>query len=124
IVTLANVCATVCDTQFNPTGSVKFAVGLFLLGIGFGALAYGASEIPSGATTASVSMIWLILAYFFHTTGELCLSPVGLSYMSKLSPKNLIGLIMGFWFLSSAIANFMGGFIGSYIDQIAETYSI
>lgn len=124
IITLATVFAKMWETKFNPTGPVKFAIGLILLGIGFGALAYGANEIPSGATTASVSMIWLILAYFFHTTGELCLSPVGLSYMSKLSPKNLIGLIMGFWFLSSAIANFMGGFIGSYIDQIAQTYSI
>src|SRR5690606_35069519 len=124
IITLATVFAKMWETKFNPSGPVKFAIGLILLGIGFGALAYGASEIPSGATSASVSMIWLILAYFFHTTGELCLSPVGLSYMSKLSPKNLIGLIMGFWFLSSAIANFMGGFIGSYIDQIAETYSI
>ncbi len=112
------------ETKFNPSGPVKFAIGLILLGIGFAALGYGSSDIPSGARTASVSMIWLILAYFFHTMGELCLSPVGLSYMSKLSPKNLIGLIMGFWFLSSAIANLLGGYIGSYIDVITETYSM
>ena len=124
IITFATLFAKMWETKFNPSGPVKFAIGLILLGIGFAALGYGSSDIPSGARTASVSMIWLILAYFFHTMGELCLSPVGLSYMSKLSPKNLIGLIMGFWFLSSAIANLLGGYIGSYIDVITETYSM
>jgi POT family proton-dependent oligopeptide transporter len=69
-------------------------------------------------------MVWLILAYFFHTTGELCLSPVGLSYVSKLSPKNLVGLIFGLWFASSAIANFAGSMLGSTIDYISSTYSM
>src|SRR5690606_11726398 len=99
-------------------------MGLLLVGVGFVALAYGANEIPQGAATASVSMIWLILAYFFHTTGELCLSPVGLSYVSKLSPKKLAGLLFGFWFTASAIANFIAGITGSYIDKISETYSM
>lgn len=124
IITLATPFAKMWETKFNPSAPIKFAMGLILLGIGFGALAYGSSAIPSGAKTASVSMIWLVLAYLFHTMGELCLSPVGLSYMSKLSPKNLIGLIMGFWFLSSAIALYLGGYIGSYIDQITAMYSM
>jgi len=64
------------------------------------------------------------LAYFFHTTGELCLSPVGLSYVSKLSPKKLAGLLFGLWFTASAIANFIAGITGSYIDKISETYSL
>src|SRR5699024_1476146 len=89
IITLASSFSKLWEKVWNPSGPVKFAMGLALVGIGFVALAYGAGNIPQGAKTASVSMVWLILAYFFHTTGELCLSPVGLSYVSKLSPKKL-----------------------------------
>ena len=69
-------------------------------------------------------MIWLILAYFFHTLGELCLSPVGLSYVSKLSPKKFVGLLFGFWFTASAIANYIAGYTGAYIDKISAMYSL
>lgn len=124
IIALASSFSKFWEKIWNPSGPVKFALGLILVGLGFAALAYGAMEIPQGAKTASVSMIWLIVAYFFHTTGELCLSPVGLSYVSKLSPKKFIGLLFGFWFCASAIANFIGGFLGSYIDQIVETHSM
>jgi len=124
IIALASSFSKFWEKIWNPSGPVKFALGLILVGIGFAVLAYGASAIPPGAKTASVSMIWLIVAYFFHTTGELCLSPVGLSYVSKLSPKKFIGLLFGFWFCASAIANFIGGLLGSYIDKIAETYSM
>lgn len=124
IITLASSFSKFWEKVWNPSGPIKFALGLIMVGIGFAALAYGASEIPQGAKTASVSMIWLIIAYFFHTTGELCLSPVGLSYVSKLSPKKFIGLLFGFWFCASAIANFIGGFLGSYIDKITETHSM
>src|SRR5690606_12258034 len=109
IITLATLFAKMWEKVFNPSGPIKFALGLILLGIGFGVLAYGSRDIPQGAQTAQVSMIWLILAYLFHTMGELCLSPVGLSYVSKLSPKHLVGLIFGFWFLSSAVANLLAG---------------
>lgn len=124
IITLAAGFSKIWEKVWNPSGPVKFAMGLFLLGVGFVVLAYGSSTIPQGAQTASVSMIWLIAAYFFHTTGELCLSPVGLSYVSKLSPKNLVGLIFGLWFASSAIANIIGSRIGGLIDHISETYSM
>jgi len=124
IITLATLFAKFWEKIFNPTGPVKFAMGLVLLGVGFGVLAYGSRDIPQGAHTAQVSMIWLILAYFFHTMGELCLSPVGLSYVSKLSPKHLVGLIFGFWFLSSAVANLLAGLSASYIDKITAAYSI
>lgn len=124
IITLATVFSKLWEKVWNPSGPVKFALGLFLLGVGFAVLAYGCKDIPQGAQTASVSMVWLILAYFFHTTGELCLSPVGLSYVSKLSPKNLLGLIFGLWFASSAIANFAGSMLGSTIDYISSTYSM
>lgn len=124
IISLASGFSKFWEKVWNPSGPVKFALGLILVGIGFAALAYGASEIPQGAKTASVHMIWLVIAYFFHTTGELCLSPVGLSYVSKLSPKKFLGLLFGFWFCASAIANFIGGFLGSYIDKITEEHSM
>ncbi len=124
IITLASLFSRIWERVFNPSGPIKFALGLILLGIGFAALAYGSRNIPQGAATAQVSMIWLVLAYFFHTSGELCVSPVGLSYMSKLSPKKFVGLIFGFWFLCSAIANWLAGMSGSLIDRISETYSM
>ena len=124
IITLASSFSRMWEKVWNPSGPVKFALGLALVGLGFVVLSLGASSIPQGAKTASVSMIWLILAYFFHTTGELCLSPVGLSYVSKLSPKRLAGLLFGLWFTASAIANFIAGMTGSYIDKISEAYSM
>ena len=124
IITLATIFSKLWEKVWNPSGPVKFALGLILLGVGFAILAYGCKDIPQGAQKASVSMIWLILAYFFHTTGELCVSPVGLSYVSKLSPKNLVGLIFGLWFASSAIANLAGSYLGSAIDYISTNYSM
>ncbi|MFV0531238.1 MAG: peptide MFS transporter [Flavobacteriales bacterium] len=124
IITLASSFSRLWEKVWNPSGPIKFALGLILVAIGFVALSYGSMNIPQGAKTASVSMIWLILAYFFHTMGELCLSPVGLSYVSKLSPKKFLGLLFGFWFTASAIANSIAGFTGAYIDKISETYSL
>ncbi len=124
IITLATPFSKMWEKVVNPSGPVKFAIGLILLGVGFATLAYGSRSIPQGAATAQVSMIWLILAYFFHTSGELCVSPVGLSYMSKLSPKKFVGLIFGVWFLCTAIANWLAGMSGSFIDRISEAYSM
>ena len=102
------------------SGPVKFALGLTLLGLGFVILAVGALSIPDGAETASVSMFWLIAAYLLHTLGELCISPVGLSYVSKLSPGRLVGLMFGVFFVANFIANFAGGLTASKIEPIAE----
>ena len=69
-------------------------------------------------------MIYLTLAYLLHTMGELCLSPVGLSYISKLAPKRLLGLMFGVWFVTTFVANLAAGLTGSYIDHISSTYSM
>lgn len=124
IIAFAPVFSRIWESKLNPSGPVKFAIGLILLGIGFGALAYGSMDIPQGAKTASVSILWLILAYLFHTLGELCVSPVGLSYVSKLAPVKLIGLMFGIWFVANFIANTLAGYSGSYIDSISEEYGL
>lgn len=124
IILFAPVFSKIWESKYNPSAAIKFALGLILLGIGFAILSYGASGIESGANTATVSMIWLILAYLLHTLGELVLSPVGLSYVSKLAPAKLVGLMFGLWFTATAIANFLGGVTASFIDKISEEYSM
>lgn len=124
IIAFAPLFSKMWESKYNPSGPVKFAIGLVLLGLGFAILAYGSLTIPQGAKVASVSMIWLILAYLFHTLGELCISPVGLSYVSKLAPVKLVGLMFGIWFVANFIANFTAGITGSYIDAITEKYNM
>ena len=119
IIIFAPIFSMLWSSKLNPSGPVKFSIGLVLLGLGFGFLAYGSMSIPYGAQTANVSIFWLVFAYLFHTLGELCVSPVGLSYVSKLAPLRLVGLMFGFWLLSSFFANLIGGFTGSYIDKIS-----
>ena len=122
IICFAPAFAKLWEQRFKllQRGPVKFALGLILLGVGFAILAAGAAGIPEGAESASVSMFWLIAAYLFHTLGELCISPVGLSYVSKLAPVRLIGLMFGVFFVANFVANFLGGLTGSYIEPIAE----
>src|SRR5690606_11457687 len=67
------------ESKYNPSANGKYAIGMVLLGLGMACVAIGSGGIAPGAESASVSMIWLILVYFFHTLGELCISPVGLS---------------------------------------------
>lgn len=124
IVSLAPFFSKLWETKFNPSGPVKFGLGLIFVGLGFAGLAYGGSAIPKGATVAQVSMFWLIFAYFFHTVGELCVSPVGLSYVSKLAPSKLVGLMFGVWFTCTAIGNWLAGETGGLIDKISAEYSI
>ncbi len=124
IIVFAPVFSKIWESKFNPSGPVKFAIGLMLVGLGFGILAYGATAIPDGAKTASVSLIYLVLAYLFHTLGELCVSPVGLSYVSKLAPLKLVGMMFGIWFIANFLAGVIGGWTASYIDPISEEYGL
>lgn len=124
IIAFAPLFSRIWESRLNPSAPVKFGIGLILLGLGFGVLALGSMGIKQGAATAQVSMWWLILAFLFHTLGELCVSPVGLSYVSKLAPSRLVGLMFGIWFLASAIANYLAGFTGSYIDKISEEFGL
>ena len=94
----------------EPSTPVKFGLGLLQLGMGFGALWQGTMVAdPRGM----VGMAWLILAYLLHTTGELCLSPVGLSMITKLAPQRIVSTAMGAWFLATAFSGFLAGQIAT-----------
>jgi proton-dependent oligopeptide transporter, POT family len=124
IIAFAPLFSKIWESKYNPPASVKFGIGLILLGLGFGILAYGSAGIPSGAQTASVSIVWLVLAYLLHTLGELTLSPVGLSYLSKLVPATKIGLMFGLWYVAIGMGNKVAGSMGGMIDQITSEYSL
>jgi POT family proton-dependent oligopeptide transporter len=103
----------------NPSTTTKFAFGLFGAGAGF-ILMMGAAAATQGGTV-KVSPLWLIGCYLVHTVGELCLSPVGLSAMTKLAPARIGGFIMGVFFLSISVGNYMGGRISSLYESFPLT---
>ncbi len=123
IITLAPLYSKFWE-RFSFSAPQKFFGGLTLLGLGFGMLALGASSIPTGAESASVSMIWLILAYLLHTMGELAISPVGLSYVSKLAPLRMLGFLFGVWYVFVGLANKVAGLLAESSDFIAKEYGI
>ena len=98
--------------KYNPNTAVKFSLALMLVGLGFGSLVLGINLSDMG----KVGMIWLVITYFLHTCGELCLSPVGLSAVTKLSPPKIVGFMMGVWFLATASSEF----IASVLANIAS----
>ncbi len=104
------------ERKIEPNAPLKFAIGIGLLGIGFLLFKVGEGSANAGL----VAVIWLILAYLLHTLGELCLSPVGLSLVTKLAPDRIVGLMMGIWFLSSSAAHQAGKWI-SNLTAVDET---
>ncbi|MBK8545418.1 MAG: peptide MFS transporter [Caulobacteraceae bacterium] len=97
--------------NLEPSVPFKFVIALALVGIGFLALVFGA-QFHNEAF--QVALFWLALTYFIHSVGELCISPVGLSMITKLSPQKMVGLMMGVWFMSSAMAQYAGGIIAQF----------
>ncbi|WP_339834128.1 peptide MFS transporter [uncultured Flavobacterium sp.] len=120
IISLAPLFSKWWESKYNPNANMKYGIGMGLLALGMACVAVGASGIEPGAKTASVSMIWLILVYLFHTMGELCISPVGLSYVSKLVPARMIAFMFGVWYLAVAIGMKGAGMFGEKIDKIAN----
>ena len=108
------------DSKYNPPASVKYGLGLIVMAIGFGLLAFATRNVPLGAESAKLSMVWLVLAYLFHTLGELFLSPMGLSYLSKLVPARMIAFMFGVYYLAIAIGNKMAHYVGGDIEKITE----
>ncbi len=126
IIAFASIFSKWWESKYNPSGAVKFGLGLIIMGLGYAALSYGSNVIPQGAEPGSirVGMIWLILAYLFHTLGELCSSPVGLSYVSKLVPARMIAFMFGMWYLAIAIGNKLAATIGGMSHDISEKYDL
>ncbi|MBV1888187.1 MAG: peptide MFS transporter [Urechidicola sp.] len=120
IIALAPLFSKWWESKYNPSANMKYAIGMFLLGLGMACVAVGSMGIEPGAKTASVSIIWLVLVYLFHTMGELCISPVGLSYVSKLVPARMIAFMFGVWYLAIAIGMKGAGKFGENIDKIAD----
>ena len=107
--------------NMEPSTPIKFSIGIVLVGLGFLALVYGMQSSEALQT----GVIWIVLIYFLHTLGELCLSPVGLSSVTKLSPQRIVGFMMGMWFFASAAGNYVAGLIakgtaGDPVMLIAE----
>ena len=107
--------------NMEPSTPIKFSIGIVLVGLGFLALVYGMNS-SEGLQTG---VIWIVLIYFLHTLGELCLSPVGLSSVTKLSPQRIVGFMMGMWFFASAAGNYVASLIakgtaGDPVMLIAE----
>ncbi len=98
----------------EPSTPVKFALGLALAGAGFALLMFGAQFAERG----KVSALWLTGVYLLHTFGELCLSPVGLSAMTKLAPVRIAGLVMGVWFLATSVGNFLAGRVSGFYQAM------
>lgn len=94
--------------KIEPSTPIKFSLGLLQLGLGFIVFWYGASQATDRGMT---SMLWLVVGYALHTTGELCLSPVGLSMVTRLSPTRMVSTVMGGWFLATAFSNYLAGII-------------
>ena len=118
IITLAGVFAWLwvwlAKRNAEPASPRKFSAGLILLGLGFLVVMLGTSRVASGQV-AAMSPWWLVLTYFLHTTGELALSPVGLSTVTKLSPHRMVGQMMGIWFMASSLGNLIAGLLAAQI---------
>jgi len=102
----------------DPSSPAKFSLGLFFLGAGFAVMILAATAASSGA---KVSPLWLILTYLLHTAGELCLSPVGLSAMTRLAPARVVGMMMGVWFLATSIGNKIAGSVAGLYESFSLT---
>ena len=104
------------------TTPVKMGVGMIILGVGFlfmiGAVAERSANGDVDDVNNKAALMWLIMTYLFHTIGELCISPVGLSVVTKLSPPKLASVLMAVWMLSSFFANIVGGYIASYVETM------
>ncbi len=128
IITLAPVMAALwvalARRNLNPSLPVKFGWGLLLLAVGFVVMAAAAKLVAAGH---KVSPVWLTATYLIHTFGELCLSPVGLSSVTKLAPRRLVGQMMGVWFLAASLGNLIagliaGGFKAEAVNEMPRQY--
>jgi proton-dependent oligopeptide transporter, POT family len=103
------------EAKKSPSIPIKFGIGILPLGLGFGVLILGISF--AGPDAVRISALWLVLLYALHTLGELFISPVGLSAMTKLAPPSMSGLVMGAWFMSIAVGNYLAGNLAAAVGS-------
>ena len=121
IIAFASSVSKLWDSKYNPPAAFKYGIGLCLVAIGFLILGLGSLGLMEGA---KMSMVFLILTYLFHTLGELFISPVGLSYVSKLVPGKMLAFMFGMWYLALAIAQKFAAILGGEIENIKAEYSL
>ena len=100
----------------HPSSPAKFTFGLVFAGLGFLIMVFASNKVIAGEGAVRVSMWWLTASYFLQTLGELALSPVGLSSMTKLAPRKFVGQMMGVWFMAAALGNLIAGLVGGHVD--------
>ena len=121
IIALASTVSKLWESKYNPSAAFKYGFGLILVAIGFLVLGLGSMGISEGV---KISMAFLVLTYLFHTLGELFISPVGLSYVSKLVPGRMLAFMFGIWYLAIAIAQKLAAVLGGQVETIQEEYSL
>jgi POT family proton-dependent oligopeptide transporter len=112
--------STLREKNYEPISTVKQAIGLVLIGLGYLLIALQVKDL---GTNGKISVIWLVLLYFMHTCGELCLSPIGLSLVAKLSPRRFASLLMGVWFLGNAAGYALAGTLGALLPPTGDKYA-
>ncbi len=124
VITLAPVFAWIwvalAKRKVDLSSPAKFAIGVALLGVSFVVMVFAANEVLAASTSGGVvrvSMWWLVVCYLFQALGELSLSPVGLSSMTKLAPRKFVGQMMGVWFLADSIGNLIAGLVGGHVNS-------
>ncbi|UIR56746.1 peptide MFS transporter [Sphingobacterium sp. SRCM116780] len=121
IIALASTVSKLWESKYNPSAAMKYGYGLILVAIGYLIIGLGSWGIAEGV---KISMIFLVLTYLFHTLGELFISPVGLSYVSKLVPARMLAFMFGIWYLAIAIAQKVAAVLGGQVETIQQEYSL
>lgn len=121
IIALASTVSKLWESKYNPSAAMKYGYGLILVAIGYFIIGLGSWGIAEGV---KISMVFLVLTYLFHTLGELFISPVGLSYVSKLVPARMLAFMFGIWYLAIAIAQKVAAVLGGQVETIQQEYSL
>lgn len=121
VIALSSLVSKIWESKYNPAGPLKYAIGLACLAIGFGIIGFGTYGHIEGE---KINLFWLVAVYLFITLSELCMGPVGLSYVSKLVPARMISLMFGMWYIAVAIGNKGAAMLGGQIEEIANKYSL
>ena len=121
VITLASSISKIWSSKYNPSVAFKYGFGLFFVALGYLVVWFGAKGLSQDM---KISMAYIILIYFFHTIGELFISPVGLSYVSKLVPHRMLAFMFGTWYLGIAIAQKVAATLGGQVVSITKEYGL